>query len=116
MARIKVRLPRLDRHIPADKKLPDGLGLPVLVNYVGDPIGEVVGWTDRGDGTAEAELEVELPDLGTDDLAFGFWGMAQQQHDGDQVVVLHIDRIKCVGVWPAGSRGHSEYGDDLPDG
>lgn len=103
MTRVKVRLPLHDEHIPHDKQMPDLTGLPVRVNYEGDPIGRVIGCEDQGDGTALAELEVELPPHLLKDVCYGLDGrVAMRVVDGEQLV--ESLRAHGVGVWAPGDR------------
>lgn len=102
--RVSVRLPRLDTHIPTDGKIPDGMGLPVLIDYDGARVGRVVGWDDHGDGTAMARLELEgwLPE---GELELGLDGVVGRSEVDGEFVVDSIVRLKSVGVWAKGSRG-----------
>ena len=118
-AKVKARLPHVDDHIPRDRKLPSGVGLPVRINYEGAPVGRVTGWEDHGDGTVTAELEIPSALLGEPaGISFGIDALAQMRRDRDRVVVDEISTLKGIGVWPTGSRGETAYDDDCvePEG
>lgn len=115
-SQVKARLQHVDEHIPRDGKLPDGKGLPVRANFDGEPIGKVVGWVDRGDGTVEATLELpaELVSALGSDLAAGLDCTAMYRFEDEGVVVDQIVQISQVGIWQDGERPNSLYGDEVP--